>query len=157
MTVIDCPKIAGAKAPIAPVLNQGRALLRSPWLNTPLLGEPTCSICAVSKFLTIFLFQNIERWFECSWGDWFNQGLWQNQTKLTKGSIKTRNFLRKTVLTNFRFAYINWPSWKFISTLEFLYGSLEWWKIQKFGGAIIYSSIPNRTAGPYKRAGGRIS
>ena len=47
VTVIDCPKIAGAKTPIAPVL------------NTPLLGEPTCSICAVSKFLTIFLFQNI--------------------------------------------------------------------------------------------------
>ena len=47
-----------------------------------------------------------------------DQGLlWQNQTKLTKGSIKTKDFLRKTVVTNFRFAYINWPSWKFISTL----------------------------------------
>ena len=78
-----------------------------------------------------------KRW--CEWRDWINQGLWQNQTKLTKGSIKTKYFLKKTVVTNFRFAYINWPSWKFISTLEFLYGSLDWRKVQKFGGALDYT------------------
>ena len=39
-------------------------------------------------------------------------------------------------MTNFRFAYINWPSWKFISTLEFLYGSLEWRKVQNLEGLL---------------------